>query len=115
MGIADLFLVHDRPIEIRCDDSVVRHICDRTVTIRRSRGYVPESINVPFEFPEPILASGAHLKNTFCLGMKDQAILSPHIGDLEDYQTLRSFEAGITCVRRLGNPGGPVSAAGAAV
>src|SRR5262245_29875112 len=67
-GIADCFLVHNRPIHVRCDDSVVRVIDDREMPIRRSRGYAPRPIELPFECPYPILAVGGQLKSTFALG-----------------------------------------------
>ena len=91
-GIADLFLVHDRPIQTRTDDSVVRA---RTI-LRRSRGYVPAALSLPGGgTPRPLLACGAELKNTFCLARGSRAWVSHHIGDLENYETLRSFTDGI--------------------
>ncbi|MBW3623653.1 MAG: carbamoyltransferase HypF, partial [Armatimonadetes bacterium] len=66
--IADLFLIHDRKIEARCDDSVVRVTGGREMPIRRSRGYAPQPILLAIEFSEPVLACGAHLKNAFCIG-----------------------------------------------
>ena len=99
-GIADLFLVHDRPIQTRTDDSVVRAAAaprgPRTTILRRSRGYVPASIPLPGAgTPRPLLACGAELKNTFCLARGTRAWVSHHIGDLENYETLRSFTEGI--------------------
>ncbi|MBX6767015.1 MAG: carbamoyltransferase HypF [Actinomadura rubrobrunea] len=100
-GIADGFLVHDRPIHVRADDSVVRVFRGRTLPVRRSRGYAPSPVTVRRRFPRPLLACGAELKNTFCLAKGDRAFLSPHIGDLEDYETLRSYVEGIAHYRRL--------------
>jgi hydrogenase maturation protein HypF len=100
-GIADVFLTHDRPIHIRTDDSVVRPFRGREAVLRRSRGYVPEPLAVATRFSRPVLACGAELKNTFCLGREDRAFLSHHIGDLENYETLRSFTEGIGHFRRL--------------
>jgi len=100
-GIADAFLTHDRPIHIRTDDSVVRPVRGREMLLRRSRGYAPEPLTVRGRFPRPVLACGAELKNTFCLGTENRAILSHHIGDLENYETLRSFTEGIGHFRRL--------------
>ncbi len=105
-GIADLFLVHDRPIETRTDDSVVRMLAlgDRrqTTFLRRSRGYVPASVPLPPPgTPQPLLACGAELKSTFCLAKGDRAWVSHHIGDLENYETLRSFTDGIEHFRVL--------------
>ena len=100
-GIADAFLGHDRAIHIRTDDSVVRPLRGRVTMLRRSRGYVPEPLPVRGRFRRPVLACGAELKNTFCLGSEDRAFLSHHIGDLENYETLRSFTEGIEHFSRL--------------
>ena len=100
-GIADAFLSHDREIHVRTDDSVVRAAGGRPAVLRRSRGYVPEPLAVPAGFARPVLACGAELKNTFCLGKGNRAFVSHHIGDLENAETLRSFVAGIEHFRRL--------------
>ena len=100
-GIADAFLTHNRPIHIRTDDSVVRAFRGRQALLRRSRGYVPEPLSVRTAFRRPVLACGAELKNTFCLAKERRAFVSHHIGDLENYETLRSFTAGIEHFRRL--------------
>jgi hydrogenase maturation protein HypF len=100
-GITDAFLTHDRPIETRTDDSVVRAFQGREMVIRRSRGYVPEPLPLRTRFARPVLACGAELKNTFCLARDNQAFISHHIGDLENAQTLRSFTEGIAHFRRL--------------
>ncbi len=100
-GIADWFLTHDRPIHIRTDDSVVRPFRGRETVLRRSRGYAPEPLAVRGRFRRPVLACGAELKNTFCLGREQHAFLSHHIGDLENYETLRSFTEGIEHFQRL--------------
>jgi hydrogenase maturation protein HypF len=92
-GIADLFLMHDRPIETRTDDSVLRVAANRPMFLRRSRGYVPRDL--PLASSRPILACGAELKNTFCLAKGGQAWVGHHIGDLKNYETLRSFTDGI--------------------
>ncbi len=100
-GIADLFLLHDRPIQTRTDDSVVRAVPRRAV-LRRSRGYVPTALALPGGgTSRPILACGAELKNTFCLARGTRAWVSHHIGDLQNYETLRSFTEGIEHFRRL--------------
>jgi hydrogenase maturation protein HypF len=99
--IADAFLTHDRPIQIRTDDSVVRAFRGRGAVIRRSRGYVPEPIAVHTRFARPVLACGAELKNTFCLAKGGHAFISHHIGDLENAETLQSFAEGIEHFRRL--------------
>ncbi|HEU5471489.1 MAG TPA: carbamoyltransferase HypF [Actinophytocola sp.] len=100
-GIADAFLSHDRPIHIRTDDSVVRPFRGRESVLRRSRGYVPEPVPLRWPAPRPILACGAELKNTFCLVQDRHAFVSHHIGDLENYETLRSFVDGIEHFARL--------------
>jgi hydrogenase maturation protein HypF len=100
-GIADAFLTHDRAIHIRTDDSVVRPVRGRATLLRRSRGYAPEPLTVTAGFPRPVLACGAELKNTFCLAARSRAFVSHHIGDLENYETLRSFTEGIGHFRRL--------------
>jgi hydrogenase maturation protein HypF len=100
-GIADAFLTHDRGIHVRTDDSVARVFRGREMLIRRSRGYVPEPLRVRWPFPRPVLACGAELKNTFCLAKEDRAVLSHHIGDLENAETLLAFTEGIAHFRRL--------------
>jgi len=101
-SIADLLLVHDRPIETRTDDSVVRVLArGRRMFVRRSRGYVPASVALPDRAERPILACGAELKNTFCVAKGVRAWVGHHIGDLENYETLRSFTDGIEHFERL--------------
>jgi hydrogenase maturation protein HypF len=121
-GIADLFVVHDRPIHTRTDDSVVRvapampadgsgsargpegtagSVARRVSVLRRSRGYVPDAVRLPGGTPVPLLACGAELKNTFCLAKGERAWVSHHIGDLENYETLCSFTEGIAHFQRL--------------
>ncbi|HET8593417.1 MAG TPA: carbamoyltransferase HypF, partial [Solirubrobacterales bacterium] len=98
-GIADLFLIHDRPIETRTDDSVLRsHAATdrrRPLVIRRSRGQVPEGLELPLYSPRHLLGCGAELKSTFCIAKGTRAWVSHHIGDLENYETLRSFTEGV--------------------
>jgi hydrogenase maturation protein HypF len=94
-GVADVFLVHDREIASRCDDSVTRIVAGRPVVLRRSRGFVPKAVSVATPFERPVLACGPHLKNTFCVGLKDAAYLGPHIGDLENLETLTAFEEAV--------------------
>jgi hydrogenase maturation protein HypF len=103
--IADLFLIHDREIETRTDDSVVRvaRIGARraTLTLRRSRGYVPGHLRLPVSVAAPVLACGAEQKNTFCVAKGDRAWVGHHIGDLEHYPTLQAFREGIQHFERL--------------
>ena len=100
-GIADAFLLHDRAIHMRADDSVVRSAEGRASMLRRSRGYVPEPLRVTPRFSQPVLACGAELKNTFCLAKGEHAVVSQHVGDLENAETLRSFVESIEHFKRL--------------
>ncbi|HEY5949695.1 MAG TPA: carbamoyltransferase HypF, partial [Kofleriaceae bacterium] len=94
-SICDALLVHDRAIATRCDDSVARVIAGKPTLFRRSRGYVPRSVALHRAVERPVLAVGAHLKNTFCIATADSAYLGPHIGDLENLAALEFFEAAI--------------------
>jgi hydrogenase maturation protein HypF len=101
--IADLLLVHDRPIRTRTDDSVLRSAGGAgrpPLVIRRSRGYVPEALELPSSSP-PLLAVGAELKGAFCLAAGDRAFVGPHIGDLRTYETLIAFREGISQFERM--------------
>ena len=93
-GIADFFLVHDRGIHIRSDDSIARVMAGRALLLRRSRGYVPRGVFLPRSQPS-VLALGAELKNTVCLTQGDRAFLSQHIGDLKNPEVLASFSRSI--------------------
>jgi hydrogenase maturation protein HypF len=99
-GIADWFLLHNRDIATRVDDSVVRSFegCERV--LRRSRGYAPQAIDLQMPMQE-ILAFGGELKNTFCLTKDRYAILSQHIGDLENYETMQFFSETLDKMKRL--------------
>ncbi len=99
-GIADSFLLHNRGIYSRYDDSVARVIFDEEILLRRARGYAPFPVYLPFEVDE-ILACGAELKNTFCLTKKNYAFLSQHIGDLENIETMESFLKTLELFKRL--------------
>ncbi|RCJ23537.1 carbamoyltransferase HypF [Nostoc sp. ATCC 43529] len=92
--IANYFLLHNRDIINRVDDSVVRVVGDKVQTIRRARGYAPAAISLPpgFENVPPILAMGSELKNTFCLLREKEAILSQHLGDLENGAAFHSYK-----------------------
>ena len=100
-NIADYFLINDRQIHIRTDDSVVRSFQGQSVALRRSRGYAPAPIRTGFKFKKEILACGAELKSTFCLARAHNAFISHHIGDLENLETLHSFKEGIEHYQRL--------------
>jgi hydrogenase maturation protein HypF len=99
--IADAFLLHDREILSRYDDSVVRIVEGRTEFVRRSRGYAPFPLSLPFETDTGILAAGPEQKNTFTLLTGDYAFVSQHIGDLENAETLSSFDHTIGLYERL--------------
>ena len=109
--LADAFLLHDREIHTRCDDSVVRvdHSQNNkkagtrqtpVIYLRRSRGYAPYPVSLPFN-ATPSLAVGGELKNTFCLTRGHYAFLSHHIGDMENAEVFESFEQGIEHLSHL--------------
>lgn len=98
--LADAFLMHDREIHIRADDSVVRVLENDAYPLRRARGYAPFPVALPSETP-PLLAVGAELKNTFCVARARYAFMSQHIGDLENYETLQAFEQGAAHFEKL--------------
>lgn len=89
-GLADAFLLHDRDIVRRVDDSVVRATANGPVLVRRSRGYAPEPVPLPLATPRPILAVGGHLQTTAAVGLGGQAFISQHVGDL-DSERARAF------------------------
>lgn len=93
-SIADYFVLHDREIVNRVDDSVVRVVADQVQVLRRARGYAPAPIRLPvgFETAPPLLAMGSELKNTFCLLRDGEAILSQHLGDLENAAALTAYQ-----------------------
>lgn len=100
-GIADLFLIHNRPIHVRCDDSVTRVVGGSELPLRRSRGYAPQPILLPMDCPQPILAVGGQLKGTFALGRGRHAFLSHHLGDLDHYEAYRAFVKDIDLYEQL--------------
>ncbi len=106
-GIADYFLVNNREIFIRTDDSVTAVFRDKECLIRRSRGYVPFPVDISSALGDldtripSALACGGELKNTFCITKGGKAFLSHHIGDLENIETLSSFESGIEHFKRI--------------
>ncbi|MGQ9618428.1 MAG: carbamoyltransferase HypF [Candidatus Aminicenantia bacterium] len=99
-GIADSFILHNRGIYTRYDDSVVRVAFGEEIVLRRARGYAPFPISLPFEVEE-ILACGAELKNTFCLTKKNYAFISQHMGDLENMETMENFLNNLELFKRL--------------
>ena len=102
--LADALLLHDRPIHAPCDDSVVSLISDGSQSslypLRRARGYAPQPIHLPRAVPD-LLAVGAEQKNTFCLARGRHAFLSPHVGDLQNMETLQAFERGVARLQAL--------------
>ncbi|MEJ2313096.1 MAG: carbamoyltransferase HypF [Gemmatimonadales bacterium] len=100
-GIADAFLLHDREIISRYDDSVVRVAGASRVFLRRARGYAPLPLELPLETPAPLIAVGPHLKNTFALAHEHRAYVSQHIGDLENLETLDHFQHALARFREL--------------
>jgi hydrogenase maturation protein HypF len=98
--ISDYFLIHNRGIYLRSDDSIVKHTAGARRFIRRSRGFVPIPVFLKDEVPS-ILACGAELKNTVCVTRKDKAFLSQHIGDLENLSTYDFFNLTINHLKRI--------------
>jgi hydrogenase maturation protein HypF len=101
--IADFMLDHDRPIVNRVDDSVVRVMADGPAILRRARGFAPAPLLLPdgFKGAQPVLAMGGDLKATFCLGMNGQAVLSQHLGDLENAPTFDDYRRTLDLYRDL--------------
>ena len=98
--IADAFLLHDRPIHVPCDDSVVRIHDGLELPIRRSRGYAPLPVKLAFD-TTPVLAVGGELKATFCVASGRDAFMSQHIGDMENLETLQAFERAVEHMQAL--------------
>lgn len=99
--VADFFLTHNRPIHLRCDDSVARVARGRVQILRRSRGLAPRVTRLPWPVAGHVLATGSHLKNTFALAKGFDCYVGPHVGDLENLETFRAFEEGIRHFERL--------------
>lgn len=99
-GLADAWLSNDRPIQVPCDDSVVRLVAGEQLPVRRSRGYAPLPVALPTPV-RPVLAVGGDLKNTFCLADGGYAWLSGHIGDMDDLATLQAFETAVGQLRSI--------------
>jgi len=92
LGIADLILIHNRQIVRRCDDSVVRIMAERQVPIRRSRGFAPLPVIIPFKIDKPVLALGGYMNNTIAIGIDNRVYISQHIGDLDTPLAREFFE-----------------------
>ena len=100
-GIADVFLLHDRPVHVRCDDSVTRVVGGNELPVRRSRGYAPQPVRLPFDSAASILGVGGQLKGTFALARHRDAFLSHHLGDLDHHQACVAFERDIALYQEL--------------
>jgi hydrogenase maturation protein HypF len=100
-GIADVILTHDRPIHLRCDDSVTQSIAGEELPLRRSRGYAPEPLGLPVSCRRPTLAVGGQLKATFALGRGRHAFLSHYLGDLDHYEAYRAYVEAVAHYERL--------------
>ena len=98
--LADAWLRHDRRIQVPCDDSVARFVAGAELPVRRSRGYAPLPIALPFEV-EPVLAVGADLKNTCAVAEGRYAWVSQHIGDLDDLATVEALGSASRHLERL--------------
>ncbi len=99
-GIADAFLLHDREIAARIDDSVVRVASGAPIFLRRARGYAPLPLTLPIAAPKPLVAVGPHLKNTLTLAFGTQAYVSQHIGDLDSLESLEHWRQVLDVFRR---------------
>ncbi len=99
--VADGFLLHDREIEARYDDSVARVVAGQRVLLRRARGYAPMPLPLPVAAPHPLVAVGPHLKNTFTLATGAHAFVSQHIGDLDSLESLEHFRSSLQTFRQL--------------
>lgn len=94
-AFADYILVHDRPIRRRCDDSVVKAIGGFPTPLRRSRGYAPLPVRLPFKLRNKVLAAGGFYKNTIAIGFEDKVIMSQHIGDIGTVDAIDYFDEAV--------------------
>jgi len=99
-GVADLFLVHNRPIVRPLDDSVARIALGKPMLLRRARGYAPLALPLPVE-TQPLLALGPHLKNTVALAIRDRVVISQHLGDLDTLESRNAFEQSLADLQTL--------------
>ena len=99
--IADLFLVHNRPILRYVDDSIVRFVLNEEMILRRSRGYAPIPLITEINSDTDMFSAGAHLKNTFAVKKKEEIFISQHIGDLENLQSINAFTKTIDDLTRI--------------
>jgi hydrogenase maturation protein HypF len=99
--VTDAFLHHDRPIERPADDPVYRTIAGKVRPIRTGRGSAPSELSLPFELETPVLAVGAHMKNTITLAWGDRAVVSPHIGEMDTLRSREVFERTVSDLQSL--------------
>lgn len=100
-GIADAFLVHDRPIARPVDDSIIRVAAGRAMLLRRARGYAPKPVDIGHSASEPLLAVGGQLKNTVAVAIGREAFISQHVGDLDTEPALQAFEDAVCTLQEL--------------
>jgi hydrogenase maturation protein HypF len=100
-NVWDYCLDHNREIVNGCDDSVVAVVKEKELFFRRARGYAPGSIKSPIRFIQNVLALGANQKSTIAIGIKDNIILSPHIGDLNSIHSIKYFDKNIENLKRI--------------
>jgi hydrogenase maturation protein HypF len=100
-SLVDAFVLHDRPIARRVEDSVIGASNSGTRVLRRARGFAPAPIRLPVSAPEPVLAVGGHMKNTACLVVGDQAYLTPHLGDLGFVESEAAWREDVEAFERL--------------
>ena len=99
-GVADLFLIHNRPIARPMDDSIVRVVAGQETVLRRARGFAPRPLPIR-DTGKPILSVGAHLKNTVALAHHDAALISQHVGDLETFQSSETFKRAVAALEDI--------------
>lgn len=99
--VADTFLHHDRPIERPADDPVFRNIAGKPRPVRLGRGFAPRELILPFKLQKPVLAVGAHMKNTITLAWEQRAVISPHIGEMDSARSLDVFEKTVADLQQL--------------
>jgi hydrogenase maturation protein HypF len=100
-SLSDVLLLHDRPIQRRCDDSIAKSVGGYPQIIRRSRGYVPLPVLLPFKLKNRVLAVGGQEKNTFAIGDGNRILMSQHIGDMEWPESMEYFEEAYNDLRSL--------------
>lgn len=99
--VAEAFLHHDRPIERPADDPVFRNIAGKPRPVRLGRGFAPRELILPFKLEKPVLAVGAHMKNTITLAWQQRAVISPHIGEMDSARSLDVFEKSVADLQQL--------------